>query len=334
MKPRIALVGYGYWGPNLTRNFIENPECELAMICDKNTQRLAQVRKKYPQLQITENFQVVLNDPTIDAVIIATPVSTHFGLVEAALKKNKHVLVEKPLATSVVEAKKLAALSKKTKRVLMTGHTFLYSPPVRKVKEILKQKQLGKVFTMDFSRVNLGLFQPDVNVIWDLAPHDVSIALYWLGTKPKTVQASAKSFVRKKIEEVGYLTLEFPGNIWVHHHFSWIAPVKLRRVTIVGSKQMLVYDDTQNTEKVKLYNQGVLTNPTSFGEFQLTYRSGEISSPKIDATEPLSLECSDFITSIQKQKNPVSNADFAVEVVRILEAAQTSLAKNGIPIRI
>lgn len=333
-KIGVAIVGYGYWGPNLTRNFYENPNCDLVMLCDKNTKRLSSVSEKYPGLSITTHFEVVINNPNVDAVVIATPVSTHVQLVEAALKHGKHVLVEKPLATSTKDARKLVNLAKKKKRILLVGHTFLYSPPVRHVKDVLKRKMLGRIYTMDFSRVNLGLFQPDVNVIWDLAPHDISIALNWLGQTPRIVQATAKSFVRDKVEEVGYLSMEFPNRIWVHCHFSWLAPLKLRRVTVVGSSKMLVYDDTQNSERVKIYDQGVLKNPTSFGEFQLTYRSGDVISPTISASEPLSLECADFLNSIQKNTQPLSNGEFGLKVVRVLEAAQKSIKKHGAPIRL
>ena len=333
-KIGIAIVGYGYWGPNLVRNFLENSNCKVICVCDRDEKRLTQAKRRYPSMQMTASWDSVLSNPEVDAIVIATPVSTHAALCEEALQNGKHVLVEKPLAASLRDAKRIVTLARTKRRVLMVGHTFLYSPPVLKVKELLSKKALGKIHTIDFSRVNLGLFQPDVNVIWDLAPHDISIALHWLGRDPINVRASAKSFVRKQIEEVGYLALEFPGNIWVHHHLSWLAPVKLRRVTIVGSEKMLVYDDTHTSEKVKIYDWGVLKNPSTYGEFQLTYRSGSVISPSVEPTEPLSLECADFIHAVRDGVRPISDGAFGARVVRILEAAQRSLKKHGAAIKL
>jgi len=332
-KTGVGIVGYGYWGPNLVRNFAEHPRCELVAVCDKLGSRLSGVRARYPKVRCLSSFDELLKDPNVDAVVIATPVSTHFALAKRALTAGKHVLVEKPLATSVKEAQALVDLARKKRRIILAGHTFIYSPPVRKVKQSIDAGELGRLYYMDFSRVNLGLFQPDVNVLWDLGPHDVSIALYWLGRSPLTVRAQATSFVRRRIEEIGYISMEFSGGVFVHAHVSWLAPVKLRRIAVVGSRRMLVYDDTEK-EKVKIYNQGVLKNPETFGEFQLSYRSGDIHSPKIDSTEPLSLECEDFIDSIRKGRQPVSNGKFGVEVVRVLEAAQRSLKKGGAAIRL
>ncbi|MBI4056802.1 MAG: Gfo/Idh/MocA family oxidoreductase [Elusimicrobia bacterium] len=333
-KTGVAVVGYGYWGPNLVRSIADNPDCDLVMVCDKRTDRLAPVKNRYPSARCTGNFEEVLWNPSVEAVVLATPVSSHFPLAQRILSSGRHVLVEKPLSTSSREARALLSLAQKKRRVLMAGHTFVYSPPVRKVKELLKRGVLGKIYTMDFSRVNLGLFQPDVNVLWDLGPHDISIALYWLGKVPLTVRAEAKTFVQGKIEEVGYLSMEFPGGIWVRNHVSWLAPVKLRRVSVVGSRQMLVYDDTDPVEKVKIYNRGVLKNPETFGEFQLTYRSGDIYSPRISSEEPLYGECADFIRAIRAGRKPESDAHFGLQVVRVLEAAQKSLKQGGKIVRL
>ncbi|MBI5246416.1 MAG: Gfo/Idh/MocA family oxidoreductase [Elusimicrobia bacterium] len=333
-KIGVAIVGYGYWGPNQVRVFTESPDAEMLLLCDKSAARRASAQRRYPALSVTGRFEDVLEDRRIRAVVIATPVSTHFDLARRALEAGKHVLVEKPLATSSREAAALIKLAKKNGLTLMVGHTFIYSPPVLKVKQLLEQKALGEVFHMDFSRVNLGLFQPDVNVLWDLGPHDVSIALYWLGRLPISVRAEARSFVRKNIEEVGYVSMEFPGGVLVHNHVSWLAPVKLRRVSITGSKKMLVYDDTASAEKVKIYDQGVLKNPKTFGEFQLTYRSGDILSPKIDSSEPLALQCADFVESIRTGRKPRSGGDFGLQVVRVIEAAQLSLKRGGASVRV
>jgi predicted dehydrogenase len=330
----VAIVGYGYWGPNHVRVFTESVDSHLLMLCDKSEARRASAQRRYPALRVTGRFEDALEDPRVQAVVIATPVSTHYELARRALEAGKHVLVEKPLATSSREASALLVLAKKRRLILMVGHTFVYSPPVIKVKELLERKALGDIFHMDFSRVNLGLFQPDVNVLWDLGPHDVSIALYWMGRMPVAVRAQARTFVRKDIEEVGYVTMDFPGGVLVHNHVSWLAPVKLRRVSITGSKKMLVYDDTANTEKVKIYDQGVLKNPKTFGEFQLTYRSGDITIPKLDSSEPLALQCADFISSVRSGRKPRSSAEFGLQVVRVIEAAQKSLKRGGASVRI
>lgn len=333
-KVGVAVIGCGYWGPNLIRNFAENPDCRLVIVCDKKTSRLIPIHKRYPSVASTENVEEVLQNPEVQAVAIATPVSSHFHLARRALESGKHVLVEKPLATSAREAQILVNLAERKLKVLLAGHTFIYSPPVLKVKELLEKKVLGNIYYMDFSRVNLGLFQPDTNVLWDLSPHDVSIALFWLGMSPVSVRAEAQSFVRKRIEEVGYLSIKFPRGILVHCHVSWLAPTKLRRVVIVGSKKMLVYDDTENIEKVKIYNEGVVKNPQTFGEFQLTYRSGDVLSPKIPSYEPLSLECADFIRCIRTGGKAKSGGLFGLQVVKVLEASEKSLRLKGAPVRV
>ena len=330
----VAVVGYGYWGPNLVRNFSDRPDSDLVMVCDQSPGRLAAVQRRYPAVVCTPSLDRALGDPRVEAVVLATPVSTHHPLARRALEAGKHVLVEKPLAASSSDARALVELARRKSRVLLAGHTFIYSPPVLKVKQILGRSGLGRIYTIDFSRVNLGLFQPDVNVLWDLAPHDISIALFWLGRLPVAVRAEARNFVRPSIEEVGLVSLEFPGKVWVTIHVSWLAPVKLRRVAIVGSRRMLVYDDTESDEKVKIFNRGIMRNPQTFGEFQLTYRSGDVVSPRIDAAEPLALECADFLRCIRTGARPRSDGAFGLQVVRVLEAAQKSLKLGGARVRL
>ena len=325
----VGLVGYGYWGPNLGRVFSGLPNVRFHTLCDKSSTRLASAKEKYPQLHTCSDPGELFRNPDIDAVLIATPVSTHARMAHQALSFGKHVYVEKPLSTFSKEAKSLCDLAKRRRRILMVGHTFLYSPPVRKIKELIDRGVLGKIYYLNSSRVNLGLFQPDVSVFYDLAPHDISIFLYLLGTDPLWVCAEGTSFVRKKILEVGFATLGFPKGVMAHLHVSWLAPFKMRQTTLVGSKRMLVYDDTSNNEKLKIYDQGVIRNPETFGEFQLTYRSGDVLSPHLDASEPLSNQAKAFIEAIRQGKSPESDGRFGSRVVRVLEALQASSRKKG-----
>ncbi len=330
MKPvRVGLIGYGYWGPNLARVYSEIPGVTLHTLCDKSHERIRHAKAKYPHLNICSNPDELFRNPDIDAILVATPVSTHFRLAEMALRAGKHVYVEKPLCTRSQDAIRLQALAKQKKRIIMVGHTFLYSPPVQKIKELIDRGVLGKMCYINSSRVNLGLFQPDVSVFLDLAPHDISIFLYWLGTDPLWVSAQGSSHVRKKIMEVGFATLGFPGGILAHLHVSWLAPSKLRSTTLVGSKRMIVYDDTSNNEKVKIFDQGVVKNPETFGEFQLTYRSGDILSPHIDTTEPLLVLAQSFIRAIDTRREPASGGRFGARVVRVLEAIDASARHQG-----
>jgi len=260
---------------------------------------------------------------------VATPVSTHARIAAEALRRRKHVYVEKPLCTKASEAAELQKLAARHKRILMVGHTFLYSPPVQKIKSILQSGLLGKIYYLNSSRVNLGLIQPDVSVFYDLAPHDISIFLYLLDQDPAWISANGSSYVRKDILEVGFATMGFPKGIMAHLHVSWLAPSKMRQTTIVGSKRMLVYDDTSPSEKVKIFDHGVVKNPETFGEFQLTYRSGDIYSPHIDASEPLRNQAQAFIRAIQTGDTPTSDGRFASRVVRVLEALQKSSHDKG-----
>jgi predicted dehydrogenase len=329
MPLNLGLIGYGYWGPNLARVFSDFPDARLDTLCDKSTERIGHAKTKYPHLNTCSNPEELFRNPDIDAILVATPVSTHFRLAEMALRAGKHVYVEKPLCIFSRDARRLQALAKKKKRVLMVGHTFLYSPPVRKIKELIDKGVLGKMYYINSSRVNLGLFQPDVSVFLDLAPHDISIFLYWLGTDPLWVCAQGSSHVRKNIMEVGFATLGFPGGILAHLHVSWLAPSKLRSTTLVGSKRMIVYDDTSNNEKVKVYDQGVVRNPETFGEFQLTYRSGDILSPHIGTAEPLRQLAQSFIEAIRTRREPASSGRFGARVVRVLEAIDASSRHQG-----
>lgn len=333
----VAVIGAGYWGPNLIRNFNQIPGARVSYVCDLDPAKLAPLAVQYPNLKTTGDFHKALADPEVDAVVIATPVSTHRHLAIEALRAGKHVLVEKPLAATTQAARDIDAAAREMQRVLMVGHTFIYNPAVTKVKEYIERDTLGEVYYIDSSRVNLGLHQFDINVIWDLAPHDVSIILYWLGKRPLRVSARGNSYTQDNIEDVAFITLEFADKIMAHIHVSWMSPAKLRRTTIVGSRQMIVYDDLEAAEKVKLYDMGVeqlSMNEVTRAELQRTYRIGDVVSPRLDVVEPLRVECKHFIECIVENKTPRTNGDAGIAVVQVLEAATQSMREGGRAIEI
>jgi predicted dehydrogenase len=325
---RVAVVGLGYWGPNLVRNLAELDAAELVVVCDLDPERLAIVGRRYPAVRRTTQLNDVIMADDVDAILIATPVSTHHPIGMSALRAGKHVFIEKPLATCVRDAAELAGLASKLGLVLMPGHTFLYSPPVVAVHDLITTGGLGELQFISSSRVNLGLHQSDVSVVWDLAPHDFSILRYWLGETPTHVSAIARACVGE-LPDVAFIDLEYGSGPIAHVELSWLAPSKLRRTTIVGSERMVVYDDTSN-EPVRVFDSGVhLREPETFGEFRLTYRTGDIVSPRIDASEPLSIELRDFCHSIRKGTPPRSSSGVGLEVVRMMEAVDRSLASSG-----
>ncbi|HEV7662858.1 MAG TPA: Gfo/Idh/MocA family oxidoreductase [Chloroflexota bacterium] len=332
-RVRVAAVGCGYWGPNVIRNLDAIDGFELSCICDVDPRRLAPVAARFPYVQTTSNIDDILGDASIDAVYIATPVSTHHDLVRRALEAGKHVLVEKPLATSIEQAESLGQLAAARGLTLMVGHTFVFSPPVRKVKELIDGGTVGPIYYVETTRVNLGLFQKDVSVLWDLGPHDVSMLIYWLGEVPTQVSARGRSYPGQALEDVAFVTLEFPSGILAQMQISWLAPSKLRRTSIVGRQRMIVYDDVEPVEKVKIYDRGVDRQPASYGEFQLTYRSGDILSPRLDTTEPLYIECEHWLRCIQTGQEPDTGQRSAVEVVRVIQAAERSIRDGGAPQR-
>jgi predicted dehydrogenase len=328
---RIAVVGCGYWGPNFVRNFSQLPDSEVAVCCDLREERLRHMRTLYPFVRTTTQLDRVLEDPTINAVVVATPVTSHHRIGMACLRAGKNVLIEKPIAASSREAVDLRDEADERGLVLMGGHTFLFNAAVLKVKEYIESGELGRVFYISSTRVNLGIFQDDINVIWDLAPHDISILNFILNARPLRVAAYGRSYIQSAIEDVAFLTLEYPRGVTAHVHVSWLDPNKIRRTTIVGSKKMLVYDDIQTLEKVRIYDKGVSVQPhyDTFGEFQLAYRFGDIYTPKVDDSEPLKLECIAFLESIKKGKTLRSGGEPSLSVVEVLEAAQRSLRAGG-----
>jgi predicted dehydrogenase len=326
---RFAVVGLGYWGPNLVRNLHEVPGAEVATVCDLRPDALAGITRRYPAVQTTPSYADVLADDRIDAVVIATPVSTHFPLADAALAAGKHVFVEKPLAASSSESLALIERAERQGLVLMPGHTFLYSPPVQMVKEMIDSGELGDIYFISTSRVNLGLHQPDVSVAWDLGPHDFSILRHWLDETPRYASALSRGCILPHIPDVAFINLEFPSGTVAHVELSWLAPSKLRRTTVVGSRKMVVYDDT-SAEPVRVFDSGaVLPNPETFGEYKLSYRTGDIVSPHLQPAEPLFREMSDFCDAIRDGGVPQSSAELGLEVVRMIEAVDASLERNG-----
>ncbi|MFA4948171.1 MAG: Gfo/Idh/MocA family oxidoreductase, partial [Candidatus Krumholzibacteriia bacterium] len=285
----------------------------------------------YPALRTTTNFREIVTDPGIDAVVIATPVSSHYPVAREALEAGKHVFVEKPLAQSVDEGTKLVELAKRKGRVLMVGHTFVYTAAVNKIKDLIWGGEIGDVYYLATSRVNLGIFQDDINVVWDLAPHDVSIMNYVLNARPVSVSAIGQSYIRPGIEDVAFLLLRYPQSTIANIHVSWLNPNKIRSTTVVGSKQMLVYDDVSSLEKIRIYDKGVTVTPhyDTFGEFQLSYRYGDISIPRLDDAEPLKIECQHFVDCIEKGATPRSGGTHGLEVLLALDAADRSMREHG-----
>lgn len=328
---KIGVIGCGYWGPNLIRNFSHLRDSEVLACADLAEGRLAHMRTLYPRVQTTREYKELVSNPEIDAVVVATPPSKHFKIAMEALEAGKHVFVEKPLATSSEDCSALIAKAKKEKLVLMVGHTFLYTAAVNKIKDLIKAGELGDIFYVNTTRVNLGIFQKDINVVWDLAPHDVSILNYILDSRPEMVAAHGKSYIRGKVEDIAFLHLAYPGSIVAHVHVSWLNPNKIRETTVVGSKKMLVYDDVSSLEKIRIYDKGVTVMPhyDTFGEFQLSYRFGDIFIPKLDDSEPLKVACQHFIDCIKTGTEPRSSGQHGLDVVRVIEAANESLANSG-----
>jgi predicted dehydrogenase len=325
----VAVVGLGYWGPNLLRVLADNPEAEVRWICDLDRDRLARYRRRYPSARVTTRFERILADDAVEAVVLATPVHTHFPLAAEALEAGKHVFVEKPLAPSSQLADELAAMAAEHRKTLMCGHTFVYSPPVRVVKRMLEAGTLGDVYFISSSRVNLGLHQREVNVIWDLGPHDFSILLYWLSEFPTSVRAVGRDSVVKGLVDVAFITMTFASGIIANVELSWLAPSKLRRTVLVGSERMAIYDDGAN-EPVRLFDSGVVyQDPETFGEYHLSYRTGDILSPKIESREPLGMELGDFVSGIRAGDRLEFHTALAQSVVRIVEAADESLQSGG-----
>lgn len=328
---KIGVIGAGYWGPNLIRNFSQLPQADLYMVCDLGQERLDHIQRRFPGVRTSQDYHDLLRSD-VEAVVIATPVSTHHRLALDSLQAGKHVLVEKPLACSSADGEEMVAVARSQGRVLMTGHTFLYNPAVVAVRNLIESGEIGRVYYINSTRVNLGLYQPDINVVWDLAPHDVSILLYLLGTDPVLVSARGGMYVKPGVHDVAYLTLNFPDDVLVDMRVSWLDPCKIRRITIVGSKKMLVYDDIEPVNKVMVYDKGVDVQPytDTLEEFHLAYRYGDAVPYPLQWDEPLKLECQHFLDCILHGSSSRSDGAQGLKVIRVLEAAQKSLLNGGL----
>lgn len=328
-KTRIGVIGCGYWGPNLIRNFNEIPASEVAAVADLREERLKTVQSANHGVVTTKDYQDLFQ-MNLDAVVIATPPATHYALAREVLEHDLHVLIEKPMTTSVRDAEDLVNLASKKGLVVMVGHTFTFNNAVFALKRLIDSGEIGKIFYIDTARLNLGLFQRELNVLWDLAPHDLSILTYLLETNPISIEVYGMDCVFKGIHDVVYMNLVFPDNILAHVHVSWLDPCKVRRMTVVGSKKMVVYNDIEASEKIKIYDKGVETPEytKTFGDFQCSYRYGDVLIPNIKLVEPLRQECAQFLDCINNHSKSTASGEEGVKVVRILEAAQSALIND------
>jgi len=328
---RVGVIGYGYWGPNLVRNFTEASNACVTWVADPRAERLALVASRYPSVKTTLDPDELVCSPEVDAVVIATPVATHCDLALRALASGKHVLVEKPLAHSTEAGRRIVDEAARRGLTLMVDHTFPYTGAVRKIKQLVDEGRLGDFYYYDSVRVNLGLFQRDVSVVWDLAVHDLAILEYLLPQKPLAVSATGVNHVSGQYENIAYLTLFYPDSAIAHVHVNWLAPVKLRQTLIGGSKNMIVYDDLQPAEKVKVYDKGVTmeTDPASIYELRVGYRAGDMWAPKIDGREALRLLAEHFVRCVQGTEEPLTGGEAGLRVVQTMEAATRSMAMRG-----
>ena len=333
-KLKVGVVGCGYWGPNLIRNFRSLPDCQLKIMCDLSQQRLGHLKTLYPEVQRSMDYGHMLNGIELDAVVIATDVKSHFPMAKASLLAGKHTFIEKPMASSSEQCEELIEIARKKGLVLMIGHTFLYSPAVRKIREIVNSGDIGEIRYICARRLNLGLFQKDINVAWDLAPHDISIILSVIGEQPVTVNCRGSAHITQGIADVTTMCLGFPKQRTAIIHSSWLDPRKVREMTIVGSKRMIVYDDVAPLEKIRIFDARVESPPhyDTFAEFQYAYHYGDMYVPYIKQEEPLKTECQHFLDCIRNGTTPLTDGNQGLELVRILEASTKSLEKGGAPV--
>ncbi|MCG8571864.1 MAG: Gfo/Idh/MocA family oxidoreductase [Spirochaetes bacterium] len=333
---KLGIVGCGYWGPNLIRNFNALKEVEIKTICDKDTERLDHMKELYQHVNVTTDFSDIINDSEIDAVAIATPVYTHHKLAKQCLEAGKHTFIEKPMANSVTECDELIKIANEKSLILNVGHVYLFNGAIKKIKELIDAGEIGEIYYINMRRLNLGLFQVDINVAWDLAPHDISIISYLLNERPVSVNCQGKAHINPNIEDVTNISLNYASGRFATIQSSWLDPRKIREVTIVGSKKMIAYDDTKAIEQIKVYDKRVSVPPhyDTFAEFQYSYHYGDIQIPYVKLKEPLRAECQDFINCIQSGKKSIVSGENGKAVIEILEASSKSLKENGAEIKI
>lgn len=328
---KIGVIGYGYWGPNLVRNFSETDGCQVSYVSDLSLKRLDAAKKRYPSITAIQSASELINNPQVDAVAISTPVSTHFDLAMLALKAGKHVLVEKPITATSEQALRLIEAAEKRGLTLMVDHTFIYTGAVRKMRDLVESGDLGDIYYYDSARVNLGLFQHDVNVVWDLAVHDLAIMNYVIPARPVAVSATGYAHIPGEPENIAYMTVYFDEPVMAHISVNWLAPVKVRRTLLGGSKRMIVYDDLEPSEKIKVYDKGVVIkdDPQAVYKTLVSYRTGDMVAPQLDTTEALALEAKAFLKCVMTGEKPFNDGRAGLEVVRILEAASKSMRLMG-----
>ncbi len=331
---KVGVIGYGYWGPNLVRNFMTNQDTRVVAVCDQDEGRLKKVQALYPGVTVTTLSEDLIADSEVDAVVIATPVASHYDFALEALKAGKHVFIEKPITTTSEQASRLIDEAGSRGLTLLVDHTFVYTGAVRKMREIIQQPSFGKLRYYDSVRVNLGLFQHDVNVLWDLAVHDLSVMVYALDAEPVAVSATGFSHVRGEPENMAFLTVFFASDIIAHINVNWLSPAKIRRTLIGGSKQMIIYDDLEASEKVKVYDKGisVTETPDDIHKLLISYRTGDLWSPKINDTEALQVEVDHFVACLKGEQKPLTGGEQGLKIVRILEAADMSMRNRGAPV--
>jgi predicted dehydrogenase len=336
MSIRVGAIGAGYWGPNLIRNLFQTPMADLKVVCDLDSDRLNYVGRLYPTISCTSDYRELIEREDVDAVIVATPAQTHYEMTKAVLAAGKHALVEKPLTLKSSESEELIDLAERHSRILMVGHTFMYNPAVRAMKQLINSGEIGDIYYIYSNRVNLGRVRKDINALWNIAPHDISILLYLLEEMPLRVSAQGQTFLQDGIEDVVFATYTFRDNVMANVQVSWLDPSKVRRTTVVGSKKMIIYDDVASEGKLKIYDKGALKvgNGSVFGEFQIKLHSGDIHIPRIDLSEPLRNEINHFLECVQSGQTPETDGRNGLQVVRILEATQESLKLDGRPVEI
>jgi predicted dehydrogenase len=326
---RVGVIGYGYWGPNIVRNFHGLENCDVVAVCDRSPEALKRARRVYPGVHLTTDFNEILTSPEIDAVAVITPVWTHYELAKSALLNGKHVFVEKPFTASSAQAEELIELAARKNLTIMVDHTFLFSGAVRKIREVVDAGTLGPLYYFDSTRVNLGLFQHDVSVVWDLAPHDLSIMDYIIGAEPQAVVTTGANHLNGHAD-MAFITVYFPGEIIAHINVNWLSPVKVRTTLIGGKDKMLVWNDLEADEKIKIYDKGVqMTTGTAVHDLLVSYRSGDVWAPKVQQTEALKGELDYFLDCITNAKTPINDGVAGLRVVKLLEAAETSLKARG-----